>query len=83
MTLPPPSRQQPSLKQDLFFVVQLAWNLGFIIAIPAVVFGLAGASLDKWLHTSPGFLLLGMGCALALSLIGVSKRIGQILSRRS
>ena len=79
-TKPPAS---PSLKQDLAFVVQLAWNLGFIIAIPAVVFGLLGAYLDKWLGSSPGFLLLGMGCALALSLFGIWKRIQQILKQRS
>ncbi len=76
-----PSRQ-PSLKQDLRFVVELAWNLGFIIAIPAVVFGLLGAYVDKWLETSPGFLLLGMACALTLSMIGIWKRIRRIIERR-
>lgn len=78
MRLPDPSRK-PSITRDLWFVVQLGWNLGFIIAIPTVVFGFGGAYLDRWLGSSPAFLLLGLGLALTVSMVGVWKRIRQIV----
>lgn len=77
----PASPRRSSVGQDLWFATELAWNLGFIIAIPAVAFGFSGAYLDRWLHTSPAFLLLGLALALALSMYGVLKRIRQIVAR--
>lgn len=58
----------------------LAWEMGFIIAIPAVLFGFGGAYLDKWLGTSPLFLLLGLGLAMASSGLAIWKRIRQLNS---
>lgn len=67
-------KQQMSLWKS----VQLAWNLGFIIAIPAVVLGFGGAYLDKALGTSPVFLLIGFILAAVLSGLGVVRRLRDI-----
>ena len=62
----------------LFLALRLAWNLGYIIALPAVLFGFGGAFLDKEFNTSPLFLLLGFVLAITLSTIGVYRIIKQI-----
>ena len=48
-------------------VLRMAWDLGFIIAIPLVVFALIGRFLDNKLGTSPFLLLLGVLLSIALS----------------
>lgn len=68
-----------SVGQDLWLVAQLAWHLGYIIAVPAAVFGFAGASLDKALGTSPLFILLGFTLAVVLSAVGVYRKVKKIL----
>ena len=45
----------------------LAWELGYTIAIPLVVFALAGRYLDKKLGTSPFLLLLGILLSIGLT----------------
>lgn len=62
----------------LFLALRLAWNLGYIIALPAVLFGFGGAFLDKEFSTSPLFLLLGFIIAITLSTVGVYRIIKQI-----
>ena len=47
--------------------VSLAWELGFSIAIPLVVFALLGRYLDKKLGTSPWLLLAGILIAIAVT----------------
>ena len=64
--------------RSLFLALRLAWSLGYIIAIPAVLFGFGGAYLDKTLGTSPGFLLAGFAIAITLSYFGVRRKIKEI-----
>ena len=68
-----------SIFSDLFLAVRLAWDLGWIIAIPAVVLGFGGAYLDQYAGTSPLFLLTGMGCAMGLSGFGLFRKFKEIL----
>lgn len=75
--IPPPG---PVKQPSLFLSLRLAWSLGYIIAIPAVVFGLGGAYLDKYLQTSPLFLLLGFALAVGLSGLGVYRKVKEIES---
>ena len=77
----PPSPKR-SIKDDLFLAVRLAWNLGYIIAIPAVLFGFGGAYLDRLQGTSPLFILIGFGVALCLSAYGVWRKLKDILPSR-
>lgn len=50
---------------------RLLWRLSYIIAIPVFVLGFGGAYLDKYLGTSPLFLLAGFAAAACTSLFGV------------
>ena len=70
------------LKDDLFLAVRLAWDFGWIIAIPAALFGFGGASLDKVQGTSPLFLLLGLALALTLSTMGILRKVREILPKK-
>ncbi|MBI3336244.1 AtpZ/AtpI family protein [Candidatus Peregrinibacteria bacterium] len=75
----PPDGQRRTVVADLWFTVQLAWHLGYIIAIPAVLFGFGGAFLDRMWGTSPLFILMGFALAALLSSWGVLKKIRRIL----
>jgi len=46
--------------QNSLSALSLAWNLGYTIAVPLVIFALGGRFLDKKLGTSPFILLLGI-----------------------
>ena len=50
-----------------FSAVGLAWELGYTIAVPLVVFALGGRWLDKKLGTAPWLLLVGILVSIALS----------------
>lgn len=58
----------------------LVGELGFLIAMPAVAFGLGGAWLDKELGTTPAFILFGLSLALCSSMLAVWHRIKPILN---
>ncbi|OGJ58221.1 hypothetical protein A2635_03235 [Candidatus Peribacteria bacterium RIFCSPHIGHO2_01_FULL_51_9] len=61
-----------------FLALRLAWSMGFIIALPAFLFGFAGAYLDTVLMTSPLFLFLGLSFALVLSFLGIKRKVREI-----
>lgn len=71
--------QKRSIAADLLLAVRLAWSLGYIIAIPAVFFGLGGAYLDKHLGTSPWILLFSLALAMGISAVGIYRRLKEIL----
>lgn len=62
-------------KQFAFNMLSLMGQLGFYIAIPAVVFGFGGAYLDRWLGTSPLFVLSGLALAIASSSLAIYQLI--------
>ena len=70
------------IRQDLLLAVRLAWNFGYIIAIPAALFGFGGAWLDKRYGTSPTFILIGFAIALALSSFGIWRLVKQIAAQQ-
>lgn len=51
-----------------------AWQLGYSIVVPIVVFALAGRVLDKKLDTSPWFLLGGILASIIVSSYIVYKK---------
>ena len=71
--------QKKSIISDLFLAVRLAWDFGWIIAIPAVALGFGGAYLDQYLGTSPLFILLGLAIAVSLSGWGIYRKLKGIL----
>jgi F0F1-type ATP synthase assembly protein I len=54
-------------------------ELGYIIAVPALLFGFGGAYIDKYFGTVPLFMMLGFLLALAVSALGVRNMIKRLL----
>lgn len=63
-----------------WLALKLAWELGYLIAIPVVALGFGGAMLDKYVGTMPLFTLLGFALAAVLSGIAIRRRLRAILS---
>ncbi|MEK7591111.1 MAG: AtpZ/AtpI family protein [Patescibacteria group bacterium] len=72
--------ESPGTLRQLLLALRLAWSLGYIIAIPAVLFGFSGAYIDKHVGTSPLFLLLGFAIAVSLSSVGIRRKLREITS---
>ena len=62
-------------RNGLWQALGLAWNLGYIIALPLVVFALGGRLLDRRMGTSPLFLLAGVFISLIVTTIGLMRKI--------
>lgn len=73
---PVPANQQDS---SVWKALGFAWELGYMIAIPAVGLGFGGAYLDKYMQMSPVFLILGLLLALGISYLGVRRKIREIV----
>lgn len=65
-------------KNNIFYVLSILGQLGFIIAIPAAVFAYLGAMLDKKWHTSPLMIIASLGLAIFSSSIIVYRMIKKI-----
>ncbi len=59
----------------------LAWDLGWMIAIPILLFGVGGAIMDKKLHSSPWLLLLGFVVSLGLTSFFIYFKISKVLNK--
>ena len=60
----------------------LAWELGYSIAVPLVVFALGGRFLDKKLGTSPFILLGGILISIIVSSYIVYKKTTEIMDQK-
>ncbi len=60
--------------------VGLVWEIGWVIAVPAFLFGFGGAYVDKYYETSPLFMIGGLLVALLFSGFAVYRRVKQITS---
>ena len=54
-------------KSGFWQALGMAWELGYLIAIPIVVLGLGGRLIDRHFHTSPWFFLLGVVLSIVLT----------------
>ncbi len=61
-------------------VISLAWDLGWMIALPIVLLAIGGAMLDKKLQSSPWFLLGGIGLAFVISSVMVYGKVLRVLA---
>jgi len=59
-----------------------AWELGYSIAVPLVIFALAGRLLDKKLGTSPWLLLFGLLLAITSSSYIVYKKTIDVMKKQ-
>lgn len=72
-----PDAQPP--KSPTWQALGLAWELGYSIAIPLVLFALAGRWADKRFSTSPWLLLGGMGLAIIFTTIFLVRKFSRMM----
>jgi F0F1-type ATP synthase assembly protein I len=65
--------------QKISSALSLAWELGYTIAIPLVVFALIGRFLDKNLGTSPWLLLVGIILSIIISTFAIYYKAVKII----
>lgn len=76
-SITPPGSQKIDIQ---FRPLQLAFELGYMIAIPIVAFALAGRFADKYFETSPWLLLAGICTSILISSYLVYKKVAPILT---
>lgn len=69
---------QRSERQALWDALGLAWEMGYTIAIPLVLFAIGGRFLDRWLGTAPWLMLVGIGVAIVMSSIAITKKVRNV-----
>ena len=57
----------PKPQNGTIIALQMAWELGYMIALPLVIFALIGRYLDVKYQTSPLFILIGTFIAFFIS----------------
>lgn len=79
------SRKKEEIRQtdSQWSVFSLAMELGYLIAIPLVVFALAGRFVDKKLDTSPWIFLAGICISIVLTTYLVHKKTVSVLDNDS
>ncbi len=65
--------------QKMFNAWTLAFELGWQIAIPLVVFALAGRFADRYFNTSPWLLVAGVVIAATSSTYLIYRKVAKIL----
>lgn len=73
--------KEPDKKDETWSVASLAWELGYVIAVPLVILALLGRYLDKKLETSPWLLLIGILAAIFISSYGIYKKFKDIVEK--
>ncbi|MFA5926367.1 MAG: AtpZ/AtpI family protein [Parcubacteria group bacterium] len=67
--------------QESWSAASLAWELGYLIAIPLVVLALLGRFIDRKYHTEPWFFLLGIILAILITSYTVYKKSKDIIDK--
>lgn len=62
-------------RQALWDALGLAWEMGYTIAVPLILFALGGRFLDRWIGSAPWLMLIGIGVAIVISSIAISRKI--------
>lgn len=70
--------QETKQKSAMWLALDIAYQLGYLIALPIVVLGFGGAFLDKKLGTSPIFILSGIALSFIITSIGAFRKIKDI-----
>jgi F0F1-type ATP synthase assembly protein I len=66
------------MKNNIWPTLAIIGQVGLIIAIPVSILAYFGHKLDLRFHTSPLFLLAGMGLSLLLSSLAIYQMIKKI-----
>jgi len=73
-----PNKDQAQTNDNIS-MVSLAWDLGWIIAVPIVALATGGAILDKKIGTSPWMLLTGVILSISITSFAVYYKVAKIL----
>ena len=65
-------------EKRMSIVLSLGLELGYIIAIPIIIFAFIGRYADRAFNTSPLFLLTGISLALAISTWLIYRKITKL-----
>ncbi len=63
-----------------FYALSLAWQLGFLIAVPLAGFMIAGFWLDKKINSGPFMLLAGMIVGVVITVYEVYHLLAPLIS---
>lgn len=66
--------------RPLWQALNLAWELGYTIVIPLVLFALVGRFADKQFGTSPWLLLAGMALAISVTTIALVRKFSKLIN---
>ncbi len=66
----------------LWGALGLAWEMGYTIAVPLVLFALGGRFLDHKLGTSPWLLLTGVIVSIPISTIVIYWKMMKIIGKK-
>ena len=69
-------------KQNPWSAVSFAWELGYSISIPLVIFTLGGRFLDRKFETSPWLLLTGLFVSIIITLYIVYQKTMKIIKNQ-
>jgi F0F1-type ATP synthase assembly protein I len=75
-TTPPTPRRSPL--DSPWGAVSLVFELGYIIALPAILLGFGGAYLDKQMETSPLLIFSGLLLAFVISSLVIIGKVRSI-----
>lgn len=70
---------EKEVKNDSWNALGFAWELGYSIVVPIVVFALIGRLLDKKLDTSPWLLLLGILISIIVTTVLVYQKTIKVM----
>jgi hypothetical protein len=79
MEEPNPKPNNP--KFDRWGMVNLAFDMGFVIALPLVAFGLLGKYLDGRLGTEPWLTIAGILIAIISTTIWLTRKLKGYIKR--
>lgn len=71
--------ERPWQNKPLLNALGLAWQLGYTIAIPLVILALLGRLLDKYLNSSPLFLLAGVIMSIIVTTWLIYRKVKTII----
>lgn len=68
-------------KGSILSALKLSLEFGYTIAIPIVIFALAGRMLDKKFDTSPWLLIVGILISIIVSSIGLVMKFNSVMRK--
>jgi len=67
-----------SNKNSVWYALSLAWELGYLIAVPIAILGFVGAYLDKKYATGHWLLIGGICLSVVISALAVYRKVKTI-----